>query len=262
MQVSNFSDRKKSNLFIILSGVVLTNAIIAEIIGVKIFTVSKIPGLPEAPIPFFTDFSMTAGVVLWPVVFVISDIINEYFGKAGVRKISFMTAGFIAYTFIALYIATRLTPSVDWLSYNKTDPKGNPIDIDGAFGMVFRQGLNIIVGSLTAFVVGQLLDAQVFHLIRKLTGNRFLWLRATGSTLVSQLIDTYVVLIIAFYFFGNWSLEKVLVLGFNSYLFKFVVAILVTPFLYLIHNIIDKYLGKGESEKMIEEAAIISESGK
>ena len=264
LQISTTSDfdRKKTNLFVILCGIVLTNAIVAEVIGVKIFAVAKVPGFPDAPLPLFSTFNMTAGVVLWPVVFIISDIINEYFGTAGVRKISIMTAVFIAYTFLALYVTTLLTPSQDWLNYNKTDPKGHPIDFDAAFNMVFKQGLNIIFGSLAAFLIGQLLDAQIFQLIRKVTGHKFLWLRATGSTLVSQLIDTYVVQIIAFYFFGNWSLQKVLTLGFNSYLFKFVVAIAVTPLLYLIHNLVDNYLGKATAEKMIEEAALISEENK
>ncbi|WP_186756619.1 queuosine precursor transporter [Echinicola salinicaeni] len=259
MQADNSFHNKKTNLFIILSGIFLTNAILAEIIGVKIFSGEATLGLKPANISFFgeyvLDFNLTAGALLWPVVFITTDIINEYFGKKGVRKISFLTAGFVAYIFIAIAIITNLPPAQFWLEVNNTSPDGTPFDIDYAFNTIFRQGLGIIIGSLTAFLLGQLIDVFVFQKLRKVTGAKMIWLRATGSTLVSQLIDSFVVLGIAFYVFGNWSIEQLIAVGIINYIYKFTVAIVLTPLLYLAHDIIDKYLGKESSEKMMEEAA-------
>lgn len=254
-----FLQNKKTNLFIVLSGIFLTNAIIAEIIGVKIFSLEKLIGANPAQIPllkeFVLDFNLTAGVMIWPIVFITTDIINEYFGKEGVRKISFLTAGFIAYIFVVIWVVTDLPPAQFWLEVNQTDSNGNYLNIDDAFGKIFRQGLGIIIGSLVAFLLGQLLDVFTFQWLRKFTGSSKIWLRATGSTLVSQFVDSFVVLGIAFYVFGNWSINQVIAVGIINYIYKFSVAILLTPLLYVAHYIIDQYLGKDLAEKMTEQAA-------
>ena len=249
---------RKTNLFIILSGIFLTNAIMAELIGVKIFSAERSLGLPPAQISllgdFILDFNLSAGVVVWPVVFIITDIINEYYGKRGVRLISFFTVACISYVFIVVYAVTKLAPADFWLEVNSQDEAGNPFNIDFAFNQVYTQGLGIIIGSLVAFLVGQLLDVAVFHRLRRITGSGKIWLRATGSTLVSQLIDSYVVLFIAFYLFGNWPLRQIVAVGIVNYTYKFAVAIIITPLLYVAHYVIDHYLGKELSEEMMEEA--------
>jgi len=258
-QQKDVIQRKKRNLFIILSGIFLTNALLAEILGVKIFSAEKTLGLAPAQIDllggFVLDFNLTAGVIIWPIVFITTDIINEYFGKKGVRRISFLTATFIVYAFIVIYAVTTLAPADFWLEVNGTDAKGNEFDINYAYKTIFRQGLGIIVGSLTAFLIGQFLDVLVFQHLRKYTGSDKIWLRATGSTLVSQLIDSFVVLTIAFYIFGNWSFEQVLSVGIINYIYKFAIAILLTPLLYVAHYFIDNYLGKDSANEMVEEAA-------
>ncbi|MEX2592508.1 MAG: queuosine precursor transporter [Anditalea sp.] len=250
---------KKTNLFIILCGIFLTNAIIAEIIGVKIFSAEQTLGFAPAGWVFFgdyyLDFNLTAGAVIWPIVFITTDIINEYFGKTGVRKISYITALFIAYIFIVITIVTKLPPAGFWLEVNATDSDGLPFDIDYAFNTIFTQGLGIIIGSLVAFLLGQLIDVYVFQKLRKITGPKMIWLRATGSTLISQFIDSFAVLGIAFYVFGNWSVEQVIAVGIINYIYKFGVAVLLTPLLYLGHGLIDKYLGKEFAGRMTKEAA-------
>jgi uncharacterized integral membrane protein (TIGR00697 family) len=250
---------KKTNLFIILCGIFLTNAILAEIIGVKIFSGEMTLGFEPVGWIFFNnyilDFNLTAGAVIWPVVFITTDIINEYYGKKGVRKISFITAGFIAYIFIVIALVTQLPPAGFWLEVNAQDNQGNPFNIDYAFNTIFRQGLGIIIGSLVAFLLGQFLDVFIFQKLRKITGAKMIWLRATGSTLVSQLIDSFVVLGIAFYVFGNWSIQQIVAVGIINYIYKFTVAIVLTPLLYVGHGLIDNYLGKDISKKMTEEAA-------
>ncbi len=259
MDTKHTIQRKKTNLFIILSALFLTNAIIAEIIGVKIFSMESTFGFAPAQISLFggmvLDFNLTAGALIWPVVFISTDIINEYFGKKGVRKISFITAFLIAYVFIVIFLVTKLNPASFWLDLNNQDAEGNPFNIDFAFQTIFRQGLGIIIGSLTAFLIGQLLDVFIFQQLRRVTGKRMIWLRATGSTLISQLIDSFVVLGVAFYIFGNWSLEQIFSVGIINYIYKFVVAIALTPLLYVGHYFIDKYLGKEVAEAMVDEAA-------
>ena len=258
---------KKQNLFLILTGIFLTNAILAEMIGVKIFSGESTLGLPPANIKllggYILDFNLTAGVVIWPVVFITTDVINEYFGKRGVRKISYLAAACIAFAFLVIYIITLLPPAEFWLDVNSQDPDGHPFNINYAFKTIFTQGLGIIVGSLVAFLIGQLLDVFVFQRLRRITGEKMVWLRATGSTLVSQFIDSFVVLFIAFYFLApegsQWSLAQVLSVGIINYIYKFFVAIVLTPLIYLGHYLIDNYLGTELSSKMKEEATATSE---
>jgi uncharacterized integral membrane protein (TIGR00697 family) len=249
---------RKTNLFVILGAIFLTNAILAEIIGVKIFSGEKTLGLDPVQWTFFgefvLDFNLTAGAVIWPVVFITTDLINEYFGKKGVRKISFLTAALITYVFVVISLVTALAPADFWLEVNASMPDGSSFDINYAFNTIFRQGLGIIIGSLTAFLLGQLIDVYVFQKLRAVTGPKMIWLRATGSTLVSQFIDSFVVLGIAFYVFGNWSLSQIAAVGLINYVYKFTVAMALTPVLYLAHGLIDRYLGKDLSEKMTEEA--------
>lgn len=249
---------KRTNLFLILCGIFLTNALLAELVGVKIFSAEATLGLPYAQIPllegFVLDFNLTAGVILWPVVFITTDIINEYFGMKGVRKISFLTAGMILYVFAAIFIITELEPAKFWLEVNSKDANGNPLNINLAFTAIFRQGMGIIVGSLIAFLIGQLLDAWVFQKLRLITGSKKIWLRATGSTVISQLIDSFVVLIIAFKIFGNWSWAQVISVATINYIYKFGVAVAFTPLLYVAHYLIDAYLGKHTARKLSKQA--------
>lgn len=259
---------KKTNLFIILSGIFLTNALLAELVGIKIFSLEASLGFAPAQIKLLDDwvldFNLTAGVMLWPIVFVTTDIINEYFGKEGVKKISYLTVIFISYAFLIITVVSWLEPASFWLDINKTDNAGNAFNMNYAFDKVFLQGARIIVGSLVAFLIGQLLDVFVFHKLRHITGSKMLWLRATGSTLVSQLIDSFVVLFIAFYLLASadskWSFTQVLSVGIINYIYKFAVAVIMTPTLYFAHYMIDRYLGKDKAEKMMEDAAAKSTS--
>jgi uncharacterized integral membrane protein (TIGR00697 family) len=246
--------QKKNTLFVFLSGFFLTNALVAEIVGTKIFSLETALGTSPANISllgFTLDFNLTSGVLIWPFVFVTTDIINEYFGKEGVRRISVLTAGFIAFAFLIIALSTILPPAPFWVDMYKSQG----LDINEAFSTIFRQGLGIIFGSLTAFLIGQFLDVYIFQKLRKITGPKKLWLRATGSTLFSQLIDSFVVLFIAFYVFGKWSFEQVISVGIIKYIFKFVAAFAMTPLVYVGHYFIDNYLGKEEADKISNEAA-------
>jgi uncharacterized integral membrane protein (TIGR00697 family) len=246
-------DLKKNRLFIILCGIFITNALLAEMIGVKIFSFEKTMGINPVNLNilgFTMDFNLTAGVMIWPVVFITTDLINEYFGKPGVKRISYLTAGLIGYVFIVVFLTMRLAPAEFW-HYTK-DADGNIVNMDIAFNKIFGQGQRIIIGSLTAFILSQLIDVFAFQKIKKVTGNKYLWLRATGSTLISQFIDSFVVLFIAFY--GVFTNSQIIAIGITNYIYKFLVAIALTPIIYLGHSIIDRYLGKDEAEKISAEA--------
>ncbi|QQS49918.1 MAG: queuosine precursor transporter [Bacteroidota bacterium] len=233
-------------LYIGLSAFFLGNAILAQFIGVKIFSINDLFNFPENS---DLQINMSIGVIIWPLVFITSDILNEYFGKKGVRRISFISAGVILYASVMTYLGTKTPPASFWLDANLAYGVENNFDINLAYNVIFSQGIGIVIGSVTAFLVSQLVDVYVFHYLRGLTEHRFLWLRTTGSTIVSQLIDSFLILFIAFFVLGNWSLKQVFDVGLVQYIYKVGIAILLTPLIYLVHYFIDRYLGKRLSEE-------------
>jgi uncharacterized integral membrane protein (TIGR00697 family) len=255
MQLSSSEQNKKQRLFLILGAFFIANAIVAEFIGAKIFSVEGTLGFAQLDITLFGmehfNLNMTCGVILWPAVFIMTDIINEYFGQKGVRFFSYLGASLIAYAFIGVFAAMKSTPASWWVMQENN---GEMINMDKAYNAVFGQGLLIIVASITAFIIGQLVDVAVFHSIKRRTGHRMMWLRSTGSTVISQFIDTFVVLGIAFYLPGKMTWQLFIGTSIVSYSYKFLAAVAVTPVLYLVHYIIDRYLGPELSGKMQEEA--------
>lgn len=258
----NTLSNKSSKLFIILAGFFITNTIIAELVGVKIFSLEQTLGFKPFNWSIFgvddLGLNLTAGVILWPVVFIMTDIINEYFGKRGVKFLSYLTVGLIMYAFLMVFIAIHVSPNEWWQNISGQDnlnPANSLSNMNLAFAKIFGQGMNIIVASMVAFLIGQLLDAYCFQKLRKYTGEKKVWLRATGSTLISQLLDSYVVLIIAFYFLADWDLVRVLAIGSVNYLYKFFIAVILTPLIYLAHYSIDQYLGEEVASQLKQDAA-------
>jgi uncharacterized integral membrane protein (TIGR00697 family) len=248
---------KESRLLLVLGAFFVANAILSEFIGVKIFTVEGTLGIKQFDISLLgvpnLSYHMSAGVLTWPFIFILTDIINEYFGVKQVRYLSVLTAILIAYAFFIVGGAMMLKPSDFWINQ---EINGRNLNMNDAFAGIFGQGMWIIVGSIIAFLVGQMADVLIFHKIKKLTGEKALWLRATGSTLISQCIDSFVVIFIAFYLNPqyHWSWQMVAAIGLVNYTYKFVVAILMTPILYLVHGIIDGYLGKDLAQRLIKMA--------
>lgn len=248
---------KESKLLLILGSFFVANAILSEFIGVKIFSVEGTLGVKHLDINLLgvpnLSFNMSAGVLTWPIIFIMTDIINEYFGVKQVKFLSILTAILISYAFIVVGAAMHLTPSDFWVTQTVN---GKQLNMNNAFAGIFGQGMWIIVGSIVAFLVGQIADVLIFHKIKRITGDKALWLRSTGSTLVSQFIDSFVVIFIAFYLNPqySWSWQMVAAIGLVNYTYKFIVAIVMTPILYVVHSIIDKYLGKDLSQRMISMA--------
>ena len=129
------------------------------------------------------------------------------------------------------------------------------------YNIIFLQSTGIIIGSIIAFLIAQILDVIVFHKLKRMTKGKFIWLRATGSTLISQFVDSFVVLFIAFYLLAPndkvWSLSQVFSVGFDNYTFKFIIAILITPLIYLVHYLIDNYMGEALAKKCKNKASNI-----
>ena len=248
-------------LFIILGGFFVTNALVAEFIGVKIFALEDTFGWEPFDFRLFGQegaLQFSAGVLLWPVVFIMTDIINEYYGKRGIRLLTMLTSGLIAYAFVMIFAAIWLAPADWWQTQYQS--AGVP-DMQKAFGAVFGQGLLIIVASLSAFLLAQLTDVVSFHRIKASTGEKMIWLRATGSTVISQLVDTFVVLLIAFKWgpaltgqFEPWTWGQLMAVATVQYTYKFLMAVILTPLLYIAHDRIDRFLGADLAAKMKEAA--------
>ncbi len=250
--IRNILNDKPTKLFLFIASFFVANALIAECIGGKLFSLERLLGMTPHPFSLLGEegltYTLTCGVLLWPLEFVMTDIVNEYYGPKAVRRISYIAVVLICYAFVMFYLAIHVPPNTEfWVGSRAAD--GVP-DMQAAFSGIFGQGMWIIVGSLTAFLVSQLLDVWVFHKIKKVTGEKKVWLRATGSTLVSQFIDSFIVLFIAFKIGNGWSFQRVLAIGLVNYSYKALMALLLTPLIYFIENRIEKYLGKDTTREM------------
>lgn len=219
LKTINMFQRRKDIVYVILAGIFITNALVAELIGGKLI--------------YIGDVVMSLGILPWPIVFITTDLINEYFGEKGVKKLSFITAGLIAYTFFLLLIGLQI-PAV----------KGDGLITDKQFSAVFGQSMWIIVGSITAFLVSQLIDVTIFHFVKNRTGKKMIWLRSTGSTVISQFFDSFIVLGIAFWLPGKIDTKMFVASALTGYTVKLLIAVGLTPFIYLGHYLIEKYLAK------------------
>jgi uncharacterized integral membrane protein (TIGR00697 family) len=223
---------RKDLVYLILSGLFVCNAILGEVLGGKLIQVGP--------------YVMSMGVLPWPIVFLSTDLMNEYFGKPGVRRLTFLTVALIVYAFLVIYGAIAVPAA-----------SVSPVQ-DHEFSIVFGQSLWIIVGSVVAFLASQLTDVMVFWLFRDRTNGKHLWLRATGSTAVSQIIDTFVILGIAFWLPGKIPTEAFFSLAFANYTYKFLIAVTLTPLIYIAHNAIDRYLGREDVQALILEAVKVT----
>ncbi len=221
---------KRNLVYVIMAGIFITNAVVAELIGGKLIQIGP--------------FVMSIGIIPWPIVFITTDLINEYYGKAGVRKLTIITASLIAYAFVILLLAIKIPAAI-----------GISTVTDEQFYAVFGQSLWIILGSIVAFLCSQFIDVFIFWLLRDKTGGKLIWLRSTGSTVISQLIDTFVVLGIAFWLPGKMTTAVFLNAALTGYTFKLIIAIVLTPLIYVGHNVIEKYLGDEESHLIVKKAA-------
>ncbi len=227
-------NERRQWLFIALAGLFVTNAVTAELISNKLIQIPLEGNFFGKKVgPFVTII----GILPWPIVFLLTDLLNEFYGQKAVRRLSWITAGLIAYCFLIVGLS---------MSIPAFEIKGSKLATNEAYNLVFGQAQAVIVGSIVAFLVSQILDAYVFDQIKQKTGNRFIWLRSTGSTLLSQLIDSYIVLYIGFVLPGAMSLSTYFEVAPTNYLLKILIAILLTPLVYLGHYLVRRYLERSK----------------
>lgn len=220
---------RKEIIFMVMAGVFITSAIVAELISCKQVDIGLYP--------------IIAGIVPWPVVFLLTDVMNEFYGKKAVRRLSWITCAMIAFCFLAVYVAVQL-PTAE-----------KSFATEAEFAKLFGGSLPIMIGSIVAFMVSQLIDVWAFWFMRRLTGERYIWLRSTGSTLFSQLADSYLVLLIGFWLPGTFTMREILFFGITGYATKLVIAVGLTPLIYLGRYVIRQLLGEREADAMAAEAA-------
>jgi queuosine precursor transporter len=176
--------------------------------------------------------TFSAGIIPFPLTFVLTDIVNEFYGPSGARRLTFVGLGAAVFVWLVITLALHLPPSPH-------SPIPDPV-FQAAFGTAAR----LYVASLTAFVIGQMLDISIFRWLRTRTGHRLLWLRATGSTVLSQAIDSFTVSFV--FLAGNESLAFITQNAANNYVGKLIMAVLLTPVIYAIHAIFRRRLHVAE----------------
>jgi uncharacterized integral membrane protein (TIGR00697 family) len=216
---------RRIRLFVVLAAGFCTALVVADIIGVKLFEVHLGPLVAVMPV----------AMIVFPVTFVLTDLLHEFYGKKVARFVTWMGLGMALFTFMVISIASGM----EWAPLTRApDYRGT---VETSFNNVFGGSQRILVASMVAYTVSQLCDIAVFHLLKRLSRNRWLWLRATGSTVVSQLIDTVVFQLIA------WAQvlppEVVLNIILTSYAVKLLVAMGLTPIIYASHALVERLLG-------------------
>lgn len=216
-------------LFVVLAAIFVSCLLLGDVIGGKTITT------PMGPI--------SVGIIPFPVTFLLTDVVNDFYGRRGARFITFLGFGMALLAYVILQVGTWLP--VHTSTYFTQDE----------FSKIFGGSAQLFVASMIAYLIGQFLDIQVFQFWKALTQSKHLWLRATGSTLLSQIVDTVVINVIFWgwtaasdpsSFLGkmdpgsrwSWVFAKVL----REYLIKLVVAVLLTPVIYAIHELVVRVL--------------------
>jgi uncharacterized integral membrane protein (TIGR00697 family) len=205
--------------FVVLVAAFVTCLVVGDLIGGRLYGF-EVGGL---------ELAVSAGMIPFPVTFLLTDLINEYYGKRLARVVTWIGLGMATLT-LGLVLAAGALPSAPFTAIS-----------DACYSDVFTDSVRIFGASLGAYLIAQLTDIAVFHRLKRLTANRLLWLRATGSTAVSQLVDTVVIQSLAWVGTPQESLIPKLIL--TSYLVKLVVAVGLTPLVYAGHALVGRALG-------------------
>ena len=210
-------------LFITLVSVFMTCLVVGNLTGSKLSSIWL----------FDREWAFSVGQLAFPVTFILTDILNEFYGRKVVRRITLL--GFFMIGLMLLIVwASSLLP---FASFAVEPSFVTAHDFDH----VFTQAMWIQVASMIAFLIGNFIDISVFFVLKQLTRDKMLWLRATGSTAVSQLVDTVVITGIAFGYTMTFDVYISVVM--TSYAIKLLAAILITPLLYGVHAVIERWFG-------------------
>lgn len=226
----------QQRVYLWLTGFSVASLLVADIVGIKLF---RIP-LPF-PILGFTAIEHTCGMITFPVTFLLTDLVNEYYGKRAARRLAYLGVAMAMYVFVIINLAQAM-PYLD-ASFNVRKEE---------FDAIFGSAKIMYIASVSAYLVGSLCDIAVFGFIKRLTGQRLVWLRATGSTVISQLIDSFVVSYLAFslgrQLFPSAAnppapLAAIPGIAVTGYALKFAIAIAITPVIYAGRYAMHRWLG-------------------
>jgi queuosine precursor transporter len=229
----SFRDQKpgrKESLLLILSGFFIASLVLTNLIAGRFFTLS---------IPFLgIEWALSSGIIAYPVTFLITDIISEIYGEHRAKTLVF--TGFFVSVFTVIIILISIKLPI-WGQ--------SPVDSD-SYNTVFGLAPGIVFGSMIAYLSAQYVDVKLFEFWRKLTNGKHLWLRNNGSTIISQLIDTSLVVVIALILYpkatGTSQAITLAAAGqiiIGQYIFKACIALIDTPFIYIFVKQINRYLG-------------------
>lgn len=223
----------QQQVYLWLSALFVTALLVANVVGVKLFRFDV--GLLGWNIPI----EHTVGMISFPLTFLLTDLLNEYYGKRAARRVTYIAfaMGFVAYL---IYYLSRIIPIMEGIPGTATRE---------AFENIFGAASLMYLASLGAFLAGSLLDIVLFAAFKRWTGGRLVWLRATGSTVISQLIDSFVITILFFQVAQKLtgseaaSFEFVIRTALTGYILKFVIAIVLTPGIYLGRWVLSRCFG-------------------
>ena len=204
VQQNNFKDQ----LYLVLSGIFIASLVTCNLIANKFVTVDL----------GFKVFIVSAGILPYPLTFLVTDLISELYGQRKANLVVF--SGFIASLFVLLFL---------WLG-GQFNSIPNSLVSDEIYNSVFQNAWRLIAGSMIAYLFAQFVDVRIFHFWKKLTDGKHLWLRNNGSTIVSQLVDT--TLVICILFLGVWKTDQILSAIIDGWIFKMLMALLDTPIIY------------------------------
>lgn len=229
-------------LYVWLACIFCASLLIADIVGIKLF---RIPLGFSIPAPWsdhpITAIEHTCGMLTFPVTFLLTDLVNEYYGKKGARRLTWIGLAMGLFVFGVINIA-------QYMPYMDAPYNVKPASFDAIFG----SAKGMYIASMVAFLAGQMSDIAIFGMLKKWTGSKMIWLRATGSTVISQFIDSFFVSLVAFYawrkIFPDPStpaapFDEILKIAVTGYALKFVIAIAITPLIYLGHGMFRRVFG-------------------
>ena len=203
-QKNNFKDQ----LYLVLSGIFIASLVTCNLIANKFVTVDL----------GFKVFIVSAGILPYPLTFLVTDLISELYGQRKANLVVF--SGFIASLFVLLFL---------WLGGQFNSIPDSLVN-DEIYNSVFQNAWRLIAASMIAYLFAQFVDVRIFHFWKKLTNGKHLWLRNNGSTIVSQLVDT--TLVICILFVGVWNTDQILSAIIDGWIFKMLMALLDTPIIY------------------------------
>ena len=202
----------KEQFYIFLSAIFIASLVTCNLIANKFVTVDL----------GFKVFIVSAGILPYPLTFLVTDLISELYGQKKANLVVF--SGFVASMFVLLFL---------WLG-GQFNAIPSSIVNDEIYNSVFQNAWRIIAASMVAYLFAQFIDVRIFHFWKKLTNGKHLWLRNNGSTIASQLVDTTLVVIILFV--GVWESDQIISAIIDGWLFKMLMAAIDTPIIYgIIH---------------------------